>query len=357
MLNFLRKKPREIKAVVMPDFFLDRFVNLNCEPSQLFSTIETMAERKGGSIDGIIQTDFRGGNAINTASALANLGINTSPIICTNKLGLELLRLQLKQRNIDFSHVKLKPRASIKTALEFQTENHRTNIMLRDVGSLANFGPEELTPYDCRLIEEADYVCLFNWAGTKKYGTKLAETVFRKVKSKGRGKTYYDTADPKPNIAGVPGLIQQILKTPNVDILSLNENEAIIYAGCFEKKDSEKPRKASLSQLALESARILVRHLPSRIDLHTTDFSATLNSKSEVIFPVFDVKPIRATGAGDAWNAGNIFADANALSDKCRLALANAVSACYISDPEGKHPTPQRLAKFIESVDFPFLRA
>jgi sugar/nucleoside kinase (ribokinase family) len=89
--------------------------------------------------------------------------------------------------------------------------------------------------------------------------------------------------------------------------------------------------------------------LPARIDLHTTAFSATFTNKNEVVVPAFKIKALRATGAGDAWNAGNIIGDGNALSDQCRLTLANAVAACYLSDPEGRHPTRQKLVKFIEN--------
>ena len=71
--------------------------------------------------------------------------------------------------------------------------------MLRDLGSLAEFGPSDLTEEDYEIIENADYVCLFNWAGTRKHGTALAEAVFRRAKSKGKCKTYFDTADPTPN--------------------------------------------------------------------------------------------------------------------------------------------------------------
>ena len=353
ILSFLKGEPREIKAVVMPDFFLDRFVNLTCKPSQFSSMIETTAERKGGSIDGIVQTDFRGGNAINTAIALASLGVEVAPLVCTNKFGLEQLRFHLRQRNVTLSYVKQKPRASLTTALEFKNENGKANIMLRDVGSLASFGPDDLTTDDFRLIQEADYVCLFNWAGTKTHGTKLAATVFNGVKSKGKGKTYFDTADPTPNIEGVPELIEKVLKTTHVDILSLNENEVITFAGCFERNHLAKNRKTNLSDFALESARILVKHFPARIDLHTTDFSATVNRKKEVVVPAFNIKPLRATGAGDAWNAGNIFADANTLSDECRLLFANAVSACYLSDKEGLHPTRKRLIRFFKNARLP----
>ena len=100
--------------------------------------------------------------------------------------------------------------------------------------------------------------------------------------------------------------------------------------------------------MALDAARVLAKHLPARIDLHTTVFSATFTDKKEVVVPSLKVKALRATGAGDAWNAGNLIGDANALSDECRLALANAVAAYYICDPEGLHPTRRKLARFIE---------
>ncbi|NLE06464.1 MAG: hypothetical protein GX638_16895, partial [Crenarchaeota archaeon] len=54
--------------------------------------------------------------------------------------------------------------------------------------------------------------------------------------------------------------------------------------------------------------------------------------------------------AGDAWNAGNILGDANNLKAEARLALANAVAACYISDQAGNYPTKERLIKFFEHL-------
>jgi sugar/nucleoside kinase (ribokinase family) len=249
---------------------------------------------------------------------------------------------------MDFSHIKISEKASITTALELKIQNGKANVMLRDLGSLADFGPSNLTDSDYALIENADYVCLFNWAGTRKFGTKLAENVFRRVKANGKGKTYYDTADPTPNKDKIPELIENVLKTNRVDILSLNENEAICYAALLDNEIEEKKEKMRFDELALEAARVLAKHLSARIDLHTTVFSATLTRKSEVVVPAFKVKALRATGAGDAWNAGNILGDGNALSGGCRLALANAVSACYLSDSEGLHPTRQKLVKFIE---------
>jgi len=332
----------------MPDFFLDRLITLKQAPSEFASAIEDVAKRKGGSIDGISQTDLRGGNAVNTASALAALGVKVTPIVCTNKQGLQQLDFHLKPLGIDTSHVKVLGKASLTTALELEGKDGRANIMLRDLGSLADFGPVDLSDSDFELIRNADYVCVFNWAGTRSHGTRLARDVFHTVKAHGHGKAYFDTADPTPNRGKIPALMETVLKSRLVDVLSLNENEAVTYATQLKNDFRTEQGKLRFEELALESARFLAKQLCARIDLHTTSFSATFTGTSEVVVSAFKVKALRATGAGDAWNAGNIFADGNGMSDECRLTLANAVAACYLSDPQGAHPTREQLTRFLK---------
>ncbi len=348
--RFLKSKIEELNVVVMPDFFLDRLVSLNCDVKAFSKILRNVVRRKGGSIDGIEQTELRGGNAINTASALAALDVKTTPIVCTSKLGAQLIKFYLKTKKANLSHIKIFEKLSITTAIEFKTENGKVNVMLRDVGALADFGPHHLSDEDFEAIENADYVCVFNWAGTRHFGTELAETVFRHVKTKGRGKTYYDTADPTPNKGKIPELVKNVLQSKYVDALSVNENEAICYASQLDNEIGELKRSLKFDELAKESARVLASHLSARVDLHTTSFSATFTKKGETVVPVFQVPVLRATGAGDAWNAGNILGDAYGLSDGCRLTLANAVAAYYISNPNGMHPTRKRLIEFCERL-------
>ena len=221
--------------------------------------------------------------------------------------------------------------------------------MIRDLGSLADFSPEDLDEGDYELIEDADYTCLFDWAGTLKFGTALAQAVFGRAKMKSKGKTYFDTADPTPNVAAIPQLMETVLKSRQMDILSVNENEAIIYASLLDKTLKERQGNLDFAEFAMESARLLAKHLPSRIDLHTTVFSATLRGATEVVVPTFKVNVLRATGAGDSWTAGNVIGDRNGLSDGCRLMLANAAAACYLSDPKGRHPTLNKLSIFLRN--------
>jgi ribokinase len=349
--SFLQKQhQKDCKVVLLPDFFLDRLINLDWGAAEFSGFVADVVKRKGGSIDGIPQTDLTGGNAINVASALANLDVEVTPIVCTSEFGLQQIKYHFKNTAIDTSHIKTHGKASITTALEFKNKNEKTNVMLRDLGSLSDFGPANLDESDYALIDDADFVCLFNWAGTLKFGTELAKTVFERANHCGRGKTYFDTADPTPNIKAVTGLMNKVLKTDKVDILSLNENEAITYASLLDQGLKEKKGALGFAELAMEAARILAKQLSARIDLHTTAFSATLKGKHEVVVPAFKVKVLRATGAGDAWCAGNIVGDHNGLTDECRLLLANAVAACYLSDTEGLHSTKKKLAVFLRNV-------
>lgn len=349
LLSFLQEqKFKTCKVVVSPDFFLDRLINLEWDVSEFYKLVTDVAKRKGGSLDGISQTDIRGGNAINVASALDRLGAEVTPIVSTSQLGLQQIKYHFKNSSIDTSHVKTVGKASVTTALEFKNKGEKTNVMIRDLGALADFGPANFDEIDYSLIESSDYVCVFNWAGTLKFGTALAQTIFDRIKQKGKAKTYYDTADPNPNAIAIPDLIEKVLKTDKVDILSLNENEAITYASLLDESLNEGKTGLEFVELAKEAARFLAKRFSARIDLHTTAFSATFKGEKEVVVPSFKVKVVRATGAGDAWDAGNILGDHNGLSDESRLMLANAVAACYISDLDGLHPNREMLSSFLK---------
>ncbi|UCH32223.1 MAG: carbohydrate kinase family protein [Candidatus Bathyarchaeota archaeon] len=345
-----RLKPKQFNVALLPDFFLDRFAFWNGSIEQFSTILKQVVTRKGGSIDNVMQIDSRGGNAVNTAAALAALGVHVFPLICTNKLGMNLLRFYFQQPNIDFSHIKMTDHMSTTTALEFSHKGEKRNVMLRDLGSLKNFGPQDLTEKDWSLLKDCDYVYISNWAGTRKYGTDLAQRVFEYVKSKGRGKTYYDTADPLTNRSKIPALIKKVLLHQSlIDVLSLNENEATAYAKFIDPKKTAELQKQhrSIAAQAKDCAKILAKRLTSRIDLHATSYSASFIETSRTMVSAFKVKAFRATGAGDAWNAGNIYGDLNNLSAEMRLTLANAIAAFYISSPTGEHPGLYQLRKFL----------
>lgn len=341
-----QQKPKEFSVAVMPDFFLDRLVTYDGDVKDLSKAIAEVAVRKGGGIHGVKQLELRGGNAANTASALAALGAKVHPIINTSPLGFHLLRFYLAPLGVDLTHVKTQGEMAITTAIELGYRDEKVNVMMSDLGSLPEFGPDDLTAEDFELLQEVDYVCLFNWAATRRWGTELAEEVLGCVKREGKGKTYYDTSDPTPKKEDVPRLVRNVLSGNLVDILSVNENEAFCYASQLNDKTNNMRKTLKPNELAKECARTLAKNISARIDLHTTTMAGSFTSNSEVIVPTFKVPVFRTTGAGDAWNAGNIFGDALNLSDSSRLTLANAVAAYYISSPIGEHPTLPKLIDF-----------
>lgn len=343
-----RAEPREFKVVVMPDFFIDRFVTYRGDAKQFSNAIGEVAERRGGNIHGVKQIELRGGNAANTAAALASLSVKVFPIIATDELGFQLLQFYMGRFGVDLYHVKLNGEAALTTAFELAHDKERVNIMMGDLGSLPNFGPKNLTEKDWELLQGADYVCVFNWASTRRWGTELAEEVFRHVKEEGKGKTYYDTGDPTPNKVNIPKLIKKVLKSHLVDVLSVNENEAFQYASRLDSRVKRLRRRLNHHEVAKECARVLAKQVSARIDLHTTAFAGSFTHDNEVIVPAFTVPVLWSTGAGDSWNAGNIYGDALKIPDSCRLTLANAVAAYYVSSPKAEHPTLTRLVEFCQ---------
>jgi len=339
-------KPKEFSVVAMPDFFLDRLITYEGDVEQLSKALAEVAKRKGGTIHGVKHTELRGGNAANTTAALAALGAKVYPIINTSPLGLHLLRFYLEPFGVDLSHVKTSGAMALTTALELTYQGERVNVMLSDLGSLPGFGLNDLTSEDFQLLREADYVCVFHWSGTQRWGTELAEGVFRHVKEEGKGKTYYDTSDPTPKRGDIPKLVKRILLQDVVDIFSVNENEAFWYASELSKEVRRFQKTLKPDELAKECARILAKNLSARVDLHTTTLAGSFTSGTEIVVPAFKVPVLRTTGAGDAWNAGNIFGDALGVPDSCRLTLANLAAAYYISSSTAEHPTLSQLKEF-----------
>ena len=344
--NLQRAKPLKFKVAVMPDFFVDRFVAFPGDAHLFSRRISEVVSHLGGNIHNVRQMESRGGNAANTAAALARLGATVYPIIKTGKLGLHLLEFYLKPLGVNLSRVKVEGETALTTALEFTNKNERVNVMMGDLGSLPDFSPKDLDESDWRLLKVSDYTCVFNWAPLKR-GTELAETVFNYVKAEGKAKTYCDTGDPSPNRKNIPGLVKNVLASKNLDILSVNENEALQYSSQIDPKTKNMQKNVNRQDSAKECARILARHVPARVDLHTSAFAGSFRKDEEVIVPSFDVKALRTTGAGDAWNAGNIFGDALRLPDSCRLTLANAVAAFYVSSPSAEHPSLPKLMDFL----------
>lgn len=319
---------KDLKIVMLPHFCIDNLVQYKKSSKSFLKEFKNTTKQKGGNIV-VKQNLFSGGKASNCALALSSLGVHTYLIAKTSQLGYAILKTFFEGKNIDLSHVKKDGELAFTTALEFK----EANIMVSDPGSLSQFGPKSLKTEDEKLISEADILCFSDW-GLNQKGTELARHIFNLIKEKG-GKTFFDPGDPSPKGSKKKKEIEEInniLKNNLVDILSVNEAEAKE----FGKSNNFKKAINNLKKV-------------TRVDLHTKDYAQSFyDNKNTAKIKAFDVQAKRFTGAGDAWNAGDILGEIMELSSELRILLANAVAAYYISDPQRKHPSKHDLINFLE---------
>jgi sugar/nucleoside kinase (ribokinase family) len=244
---------------------------------------------------------------------------------------------------LDLSHVRSTGSVSRTLAFEAEYSGRRVNIMASDPGSLASFGPDKLKEDDNELIREADLVCVFNWNQNLK-GTELAEQVFQTVKNEGKGVTFFDPGDPTSRKNEIRGLNERVLSKGLVDVLSVNENELTQLASTVSEETSGFEGEETNP---LYQAASVMSMLGSRVDLHTPSFAATFVDGQRERVLCATGTPLKVTGAGDAWNAGDIFAQGIGLSHKERLIFANATAAGYMRRPDLE---PCSLAEILDQL-------
>jgi len=209
--------------------------------------------------------------------------------------------------------------------------------MFGDTGSVSDFSFELLNDSDLEKISNSDIVGVMNWT-LNNYGTDLAVNVFKYAK-KYNVKTFFDSGDPEHRKKDIPILFNAVLTSRNLDILGVNENELRHFNPEIPITDDND---------VIQSALNLKKKIYARLDLHTSGFSGSF-SDSKIIIPCLKLEKIyRSTGAGDAWNAGNIFAEILGFNDEERLLLANSVAGHYISSSEPVHPNLDQLIDFLQ---------
>lgn len=330
--NIKLKNFSDYNVVLLPDFFIDHFLTLD-DFEKNSAKIENIYRQGGGNLPNISQKIIQGGNSTNTALALARLGIKSHLICRTDEFGLHLLKYFLEKHGVDLSRVKTDGKVAITTAMEFG--NNHTNVMIGDAGSVSDFSFDCLDEKDLELISNSDLLCLTTW-NLNNQGTMLAKKVFEFAK-KNNTKTFFDTGDPSSKKNEKSDLFENVLNDENLDIFGLNENELIHFAGIEAKSEED----------LVNAARNLKGRIHARVDLHTADFMCTINENC-IVVPTPEVHNIfRATGAGDAWNAGNIFAELLGFADDERLLFASCVAGCYISSAEAIHPSLDNVINFL----------
>ena len=322
-----------LHAVLLPDFFVDHIVSIP-DFKEGMHQIESRVLQGGGNIPGCSQVIQQGGNAANTALALGRLGISSHLISKTNENGKYLMDFFLRPHGVDIAHVQTGGLLASTVALEFG-RNH-SNVFLQDAGSVEDFDVHDLTKDDWDLIQSADIVGVMNWS-LNKTGTYLARDVFSFAKDHDV-RTYVDTGDPSPRSEDITELIDSVFAPGLVDFFSLNENEIRRYSG---QNSGVSPDEI------LSAASTLLKKVQTRLDVHTAAQSYSVSTRENVRIPAASVEKVfRATGAGDTWNAGNIFGELVGFSSECRLMFANILAGCYISKQEPLPPTLEEVKDF-----------
>jgi len=320
---------------MLPDFFIDHFVSLE-SPKKTSSVIDALVKQGGGNFPRVSQQISQGGNAANTALALARLGVCSHLICRTDEFGMHCLQFFLGKHQVDLSGVKTTGKLALTTALEFRKTH--ANVMLGDPGSVADFSFGLLDAHDHECLRSADIVGVVNW-NLNTFGTELAQKVFETVKKEGV-KTFFDSGDPSPRVKDIPLLLKQVLRNPRLDIFGLNENELRYYSTI-----KEHTQEGLVNALAG-----LKQQMTARIDLHTARFSCSLGSTPTIVPTASYPTIYRSTGAGDAWNAADLFAELFGFEDDERLLFANITAGCYISTQEPIHPTLDTILNFIKKM-------
>lgn len=345
LISILQRPPKVNYPVVLPDFFVDHFVIFQTL-DDLIDGLKRLAQQGGGNLLKNQQFIRRGGNAVNTASALLSLGLQPKLIATTDEYGASLLKTLVDPR-LDFSHVHTDGRLSSTVSIETEYAGRKVNLMVSDSGSASEFEYSNLSQYDIDVIKDSGIVALVNLNHNRK-GAELAHDLFQMIKESSKAVTFMDMGDPSGNPKIVGQLVEDVIKTGLVDIVGLNENEV----GWISQSLSNKERWKHLSktpELWLEGALLITNETGIQVDLHTPHYSATIKGDELTSVPAFDVESHVVCGAGDAWNAGDIYGILLDLSPLDRLTLANAIASLYVSSASATHPQIADIVGFLKS--------
>lgn len=337
----LVRLPQLRRICVMVDFFVDRFVRVeNLE--RLMTLMRNKRRQGGGSVRGINQTEVKGGNAVNIAYALGNLRANVNLLAVANSLPAEFLRSTFAGLpNVDLRVIDGNPGYTV--AFEFKEKRRHVNVMISEIGDLANFDGGELSKYDLKRVNEAEIVAVVNWAANSK-GTDLCKRIFTLARKSG-ARTFFDPADITGLQDRLNVLRSSVFDDGLVNYVSLNENEARVMSKVLFKHKI--PLDYTVDDLRM-AASILSHGIGSVVDIHTARVSVSAAENEVVSANCFKVKQKTITGAGDVWAAADLAGYLTSLEARDRLDFANAAAGLYVSGESAIPPTLDEVLDFMK---------
>ena len=346
LISTLLNPPKVEYPVILPDFFVDHFVIVP-EFETLIDDLKSLARQGGGNLLGNEQFIRRGGNCVNTASALLSLGLNPKMIVTTDKYGASLLK-SLAPTGLDLDHIHTDGRLSSTVSIETEFEGRNVNLMISDSGSASNFKFSNLTPADVQLINGSGLVALVN-LNHNKFGANLAHDLFKMVKESTQAITFMDIGDPSNNSNLIEELVKDVINEGLTDVLSLNENEVGWLAWVLTGRDEHWRKIVNQPEMWIPGAKMISEETGVRILLHTQHFTASILGDEIVSVPAFDVKSRVLCGAGDTWNAGLIYGLLLDLPQMDQLILANTAAALYVSSYDSSPPSLDDVIHYLKS--------
>ncbi len=327
-------------VVVMPDFFVDRIISLP-SLSSLIRLLREKTQAGGGSIRNLPQMEIKGGNAVNMGHALGRLGVRTE--VVTVALGFSKTLLQESFRRLPTVRLRIvEGRPGYTVALEFEEKGVRRNVMLSDLGDVASFGPDMLDKKTLEGVSKASAVALVNWAANLR-SVELSRIVFERAKGPVR---FVDPADFTLRRVEFTSFLKEFSSLGLISHLSVNENEARML--CRSLATQPLLSKYSLEDVS-KACKGLSDKLSITVDVHTPRGSASSTGGEVHFSPCPRVRQGIVTGAGDVWDAANLFGYLADTSPEARLLLANMAASFYVSNPRAEAPTRQEILSFLEN--------
>ena len=339
-IDFSKFKP----IVVLPDFFIDRIIQLKSK-EHFFESILQKTKYGGGSIREFNAFEKKGGNAVNVAYALATLGVKVVLFTIADKVGSAFLSNTFSKFG-DIIQLRITDGSNgLTTALEFHSETGGAseNIMLNHLRGIADIGPEIInSDSDLSILNDSSAVVFLNW-GSNNRGSNLLEYVFKN--SPISSFHFLDPADIDNRKSEFKEILLQ--NKDNIDTLSINENECNSLCKAFdiEKNIINENSPTNLQQIVEELSTIL----GIEICLHTRAGSIWSNGSNSFFAKALETNVVNLTGAGDCWDAGYILSTVAGLKIEDRLLFANAVASSYVGNIDGEPPTLEKVEKLLEN--------
>jgi sugar/nucleoside kinase (ribokinase family) len=345
LIQVLKNPPSLKRPVILPDFFLDHFV-VQGNLEAFIKGLRGLAEQGGGNMMGSTQMIRRGGNSTNTAAALYALGANPVLIATTDEQGKRLLE-SLTFGGFELSHVHTDGSLSATVSIEVEHEGRRVNLMVSDSGSASSFDFSHLDEYDLSAITDSGLVAIMNLNHNSR-AYEFAKDLLGFVKTNSEAITFMDLGDPSNNPKMLVPIMRDVVSKGYVDVFGMNENESAWIAWAIDEGKSKWRDGIKDPRTWLSTAEFVSEELGVKIDLHTPFYSASIIGAHVIGYPSFPAESRVLCGAGDAWNAGDIFGILSGLDVMDRLILANAVASLYVSAGTAEHPTTNDVIEFLK---------